>query len=77
MTNMRAKYKSYLVVSLHGRAHTGYMTTSNRHGISQLRALREAIGPGFTFVGPSEQILRTITGTNAQVGGSDRGYGRD
>ncbi|MEM7321586.1 MAG: hypothetical protein AAF531_00750 [Actinomycetota bacterium] len=37
------------------------MTITQRYEVGQMRALREAVGPGFTFVGPSEQILRTVT----------------
>jgi hypothetical protein len=52
------------------------MTITNRHQTEQMRALREAVGPGFTFVGPSEQILRTVTGATSAAGVNGRIAGR-
>lgn len=76
MTNINGKYNLNMVVSLLGWVHTGGMTFTNRHEIGQMRALREAVGPGFSFVGPSEQILRTITGSHPAAGAANRATGR-
>ena len=52
------------------------MTMTNRPDYGQMRTLREAVGPGFSFVGPSEQILRTVIGTAAGTGAGGRVSGR-
>lgn len=61
MTRLGQNYKLYLVVSWQVGVHTGFMTASQSANLTA-KALRQALGPGFGFAGPSERLLHAVTG---------------
>lgn len=71
MTNLGAKYNSYMVVSCEFRADnrnmTNFQTLQNPQNVSNTAAvLRAAYGPGLQFGGPTESALRAITGQHTR-----------
>ncbi len=67
MTKLVEKHKKLLVVSWHGTVETRDMNsfhtiTAGAAGRPGMAGLREALGPGFAMVAPSEATLMAATG---------------
>ncbi len=64
MTKLGENYNLYTLVSWEVEAHNeGMNTSSNPTNKQALATLREALGPGFQFAGPSEMLLKTVMKT--------------